>query len=180
MGREQRKRMQRNLKTVTHIVNRLRDRCIVKHDVEIYEDGDLMIVDVDLAHFLNDSRQFRAISQVSAQLLLPMYSRWGHNFDSINYFDWEVVREGDKEFSKCFIRFTIFPERFVPFSYCNVCGRRTKRPYGARRGVDKKTICPKCGLVLRVDCTDNIKEYKILPKKQRGVEFKRDERDSNA
>jgi hypothetical protein len=176
MGREQQKRMQRKLKTASYIVNRLRDRCIVKHDVEIYEDGGLMIIDVDLAHFLNDVSQFNAISQVSAQLILPMYSRRGWHDDSLddmNYFDWEVVREGDKETSKCFIKFTIFSERFVPFSYCNVCGRRTKRPYGARRGADKKTLCPKCGIVLRSNCTDSIKEYKILPKKQRGIEFVR-------
>jgi hypothetical protein len=173
MGREQQKRMRRNLKTATHIVNRLRDRCIVKHDVEIYEDGDLMLVDVQLAHFLDDVRQISAIRQVSAQLLVPMYSRHGGSFDLFNYFDWEVVSEGDKEGSKCFIRFTIFPERFKPFIYCNVCGRRTQKVHGSRGRMSDKRRCPKHGLVLRVDCTDNLKPYKILPKKQRGIEFVR-------
>lgn len=171
MGKEQERRRQRSLKTVSHIVNKLAKSCIIRHTVKIYQKDDLMIVDVDLAHFLNDVRQFSAISQVSAQLLLSMYSRHGENFDLLEYFDWEVIKDGDTEGSRCFIRFTIFPKRFVPFIYCNKCGKKTRRPYGGP--ADAKRLCKTHGILTMDDCTASYKNYKRLPKKMRGIKWVR-------
>ena len=165
--------MQRKLKTLTHIVNRLKEACIIKYELKIYEKGDQLIIDVMPSLFLGTIKHLSAIRQISGQLLLPMYSKRGRSFEGFNYFDWNVISDGNKEGSRCFIRFIIFPERFIPFTYCNVCGRRVKRPYGGPPFNNTKKNCPKCGLVLTENCTATYKNYKRLPKNQRGIEFER-------
>lgn len=170
MGKEQQRRRQRNLKTVTHIVNRLKKGCIIDYELKIYPKGDQVIVDVYLAHFINTIRHKSAISQISAQLAMPMLNRHVGNFYSFNYFDWAVESDGDTEGSECFIRFTIYPKLYIPFMYCNKCGKRTKKTYD---GKQENRICPSHRIIPMKDCTLTYKLYKRLPKKLRGIKWVR-------
>lgn len=162
--------MRRNLRTLTHIINKLEDYCIIKHSLKIYEKKGLMIVDVYPSFFVNTVEYIEAIRQISAQLAIPMINRHTGSFLAYNYFDWKVETTGKKKSDKCFIRFTIYPKRYIPFIYCNECGKKTIATYD---GKQKERICPTHCIISMDDCTFTYKNYKRLPKNQRGIKFER-------
>lgn len=121
------------LKMVSHIVNALNERCIVKHEIKIYDEDENIIIDVFLAPFLNSIEQYDAISQVSAQLLSPMLSNDGRGeTDYWNLFEWSVIKKSEKEGAKCFIRFVIYPKPYRELFCCKKCGTIATRTYGGR------------------------------------------------
>ena len=163
--------MERTFKTINHIINTVRRYCIVKHETRIYESGDLVIIDVMLVPFLNKVRQRNGIRQVSSQLVRHLFKGSAKNyglFHHINFFDWEVVSDGDGEYDKCFIRSIIYPKPFIGFIYCMKCGAKTGRMYGGRRSTGRD--CPNCGFIDRDDCVNNHIDYKVLPEEYRKLE----------
>ena len=162
--------MRRKHRTLAHILNKLEDYCIIKHNLKIYEKEGNIIVDVYLAHFINTVKYIEAIEQISAQLTIPMINRHTGTFLAYNYFDWKVESAGKEKRDKCFIRFTIYPKRYIPFIYCNECGKKTMATYD---GKQESRICPKHSLISLNDCTLTYKQYKRLPKNQRGIKFER-------
>jgi hypothetical protein len=137
------KTLAQKLRTVTHIVNVLNRRCIVKHEVKIYNSGDDIIVDVFLAPFLDRVFQYDAINQVRAQLTLPMFFKGDTKFHMINFFDWSVIKEGKKKEDKCYIRFVVYQKPYSELFCCKTCGEIATKLYG-RGG---KRNCPKCGVL---------------------------------